>query len=151
MNFIKDRELALRFKNNTVPSNERFIYFFIFIILAMLVSSPSINHILNPNELNEWDRRIDIFMWVLTILGTISCYRTNQSGDGKEFIDRYIGIAFPITIQYILLMVPSMIVISIIRRHEIIYETSVYEFLVLIILTGYFYGRLNSSIRIASQ
>lgn len=39
MNFFKDKELALRFKNNAVSSKERFWYFMINNILMILILS----------------------------------------------------------------------------------------------------------------
>ena len=39
MNFFKDKELALRFKNNEVPSKERFSYLIFGSVLGCFLSS----------------------------------------------------------------------------------------------------------------
>lgn len=165
MNFIRDRELAHRFKNNTVSSRERFIYFFIFIIL---VTIPTLSFVINSlyESLNEWDIYIDIALLVITILGMIICYKTNKKGDDKEYIERYVCIGFPILIQTIILMVIITIflfgVINFISQHITFISDDVKsevtskfyfigEFSSSVIPMLYFYWRLNQSIKIASH
>src|SRR5262245_51957698 len=99
MNFIKDRELALRFKNNAVPSNERLLYLLIFIIFMTAMSSTFVINNFYSGQTNQWDIYTDLSMIIMNFLGTLICYKTNKSGDNKEFIERYISIGFPVGIR----------------------------------------------------
>lgn len=73
MNFFNDRELALRLKNNQVPSKERFLYLIIQIILLFsvyyigvifiisiisMLSNLSLHELLPPNSLNKLDMSV---------------------------------------------------------------------------------------------
>lgn len=155
MNFIRDRELALRFKNNAVHSKERFLYLLIFMILFSLTTSSCINSYLYSFDINYWDISIDVIVLATTILGTYICYQTNKKGDNKEFIERYISIYFPITIQTILILIPVFFVYIIVIESFIIVElhdrTLAYEFIIMTVYMLYFYWRLNSAIRIAAN
>ncbi len=155
MNFIKDRELALRFKNNAVPSKERFLYILLFMGLTTLVSSSFFISSLYPTQPNQWDAYIDLSIIAITILGTIACYQSNKSGDDKEFIERYISIGFPVAIRTLLILIPVMIIfygfVEFIRKEEIPDTSSMYDLVLNIGFMIYFYWRLNSSIKLASN
>jgi hypothetical protein len=155
MNFIKDRELALRFKNNAVSSKERFLYLLIFMTLTTLLSSSFFIADLYSTKLNQWDIYTDIVMLVLTIAGTIICYQTNKRGDDKEFIERYISIGFPVGIRSLLFLIligGIFLVIAVLTAQgEISDESTVYDLLVMTAFILYFYWRLNSSIKLASN
>ena len=51
MNFFKDKELALRFKNNEVPSKERFSYLIFGSVLGGSVASVRVNQVFSQNKL----------------------------------------------------------------------------------------------------
>lgn len=109
MNIINDRELALRFKNDAVPSQERFIYLFIFVLISEIPWSSFSEYIFNDNR-RDYDIYSDIIISVITIVGTVLCYRTNRSGDDREFIERYVGIGFPITIRTTIFLIVFVVV-----------------------------------------
>jgi hypothetical protein len=154
MNFIKDRELALRFKNNAVPSKERFLYLLIFTVLGTAIMSSFVISAIYPKTPNQWDFYTDIVILVITILGTIICYRTNKAGDDKEFIERYVSIGFPVFIQAFVIFIVVGIFFGIVAstsQGEIPDSSTFYDLLFMTAFTLYFYWRLNSSIKLASN
>ena len=151
MNFIKDRELALRFKNNAVPSKERFSYLLIFIILITIFMLPSVATHIYSQPTNQWNIYTDIAEVLLTIAGTIICYQTNKKGDDREFIERYISIGFPVTIQTALISLGAGMVVGFISHGEISNQAGAENLLITIIMMLYYYWRLNSSIKIAAN
>ena len=154
MNFINDRELAIRFKEGAVPAKERLYYFIIFIMATTLPMS-SFLYIYFYHSINKWDIYIDVFILIVTFFTTIFLYRTNAKGDNKEFIERFVCIGFPVTIRMLSFLVIFSIVfyfvIEIMTRNGIPEETSVYEFILVVVCAVYFYFRLTQSIKIASH
>lgn len=155
MNFFKDRELALRFKNNAVHSKERFLYLLIFTVLGTAVTSSFVISVLYPTAPNQWDIYTDIALLVITILGTTICYNTNKAGDDKEFIERYISIGFPVAIQALLLLtvfgVVFIAIAAFTSQDEISNSSTFYDLLAMAGFVLYFYWRLNTSIKVASH
>ncbi len=151
MNFIKDRELALRFKNNAVPSKERFLYLLIFMVLSTLLTASFVVSAMYPQGPNQWDTYVDIAEMLFTIAGTIICYQTNKNGDDREFIERYISIGFPVLIQTTLISIGAVMVVGLISHGEISDQASADDLLITIIAMLYYYWRLNSSIKIAAN
>jgi hypothetical protein len=111
MNIINDRELALRFKNGAVSSKERFIYFFIFILLS---EAPYFYKYIFDDNMREFDLYEDTIILAITIVGTIACYISNKTGDNREFIERYVCIGFPVSIRATIFCVIFFIVSSVI-------------------------------------
>jgi hypothetical protein len=146
MNFWNDRELALRFKNNQVPSKERFWYLLITLVLLDLITFT----FFNQKNCNKWDTYIDIAGLLFTIIGTFVCYNTNKSGDDKEFIERYICLVIPILARTFLLCIPLALIMEIILRNDF-QLTSVFTLICVSIMLSYFTWRLNSAIKIASH
>lgn len=153
MNFINDKELAKRFRAKKVPSKERFWYLFI-LILAITISDfvlslPECSHI----EINGWDFSGGIVQLILAIVGTIVCYKSNESGDDKEFIERYISLAFPIGVQLLLITITLIaLIVTVVMSTQIVIHKA--ASLLTLMITAfsylYFYWRMNSSIRIAA-
>ncbi|WP_156936772.1 hypothetical protein [Chelativorans sp. J32] len=156
MNFLRDRELAWRFRENSVGSRERFHYFLAISFLTWLASS----NILSSSVwivLDWWLIATDIALLAICIVGSILCYRTNRNGDDREFIARAVCIGFPICIQAALLGIAISLVwnsgmglasIHFERLREI--PDSFSAFLFEVILGVYFYWRLDTALRIAA-
>ncbi|MBX7146821.1 MAG: hypothetical protein K1X44_05890 [Alphaproteobacteria bacterium] len=103
MNFFNDRELARRFKAETVPPKERFYYLIIYILFFEIINSSLFNNWISEVEEPSW--WVDGFNLAIIFFGTILCYCANAKGDNKEFIERYICIGFPIAVQVFILEV----------------------------------------------
>jgi hypothetical protein len=156
MNFIRDRELAHRFRNGAVPSQERLMYFLIWIVPTYLLwTSTSLSYVGNV-ESTPWDIYFDIAGIVVGIAGTLICYRTNRSGDDKEFIERYTSLTFPIAVQVTLAV---FAVVGGIVAAEILFSgagipDAYLEIVIGVLITLgllYTYWRLNGSIKVASS
>ncbi len=159
MNFINDRELARRFKTGDVPSRERFYYLLIQELLMMLITSSFFVHFFYLDEpLTYWDKASDIIMLLFALFGTIVLYRVNAQGDGKEFIERYVCISFPVTMQFALLafigflLMVAVDILGVISIQDLP-DTEFYffGFLATFFLLLYVYYRLYRSIKIASH
>ncbi|MEQ1890439.1 MAG: hypothetical protein ABL951_14860 [Alphaproteobacteria bacterium] len=155
MNFIKDRELALRFKNNAVPSQERLLYLLIFSVIGVTFMSSVYAAYTHSTKPGTWDIYADIAMLVMTVLGILVCYRTNKAGDDKEFIERYTSIGFPVTVRTLFILVPAsvlcFVILALVMGGEISDQNPVFNFLFVMAYSFYYFWRLNSSIRIAAN
>lgn len=155
MNIINDRDLALRFRNDAVPSRERFIYLVLCLLIFEILTSSFVMHLFYAEKYNIYS---DIAMVALSIIGTIICYRTNKSGDDREFIERYVSIGFPISIQVFLIFAVFIVAVIVFYVLKAILK---FEFDLAdlteaggsVIGAGimiYYYWRLNSSIKLAA-
>ncbi|MES2252202.1 MAG: hypothetical protein V4482_00755 [Pseudomonadota bacterium] len=142
MNFFKDRELALRLKNNQVSSKERFGYLLITMILT--------NLFLYDKHMNKWDTYISISVILLTVAGVIACYNTNKSGDDENFIERFTCISIPVMVRMSLICIP-LALIKMLFSHNAFEKSDIFKLMYYIISLSYFYFRLNSAIKIASH
>jgi hypothetical protein len=150
MNFIRDRELALRLKNNAVSSKEKFIYL---LLSGILTTIPLSSFYGKVTEYNQWDICSDIATFVIVIAGAFVCYRTNKRGDDKEFIERYICIGFPVGIQTgLLALVLFIFFMILIAIHGDNYGDggNIYSFSLMSLSYLYYYWRLNLSIKVAA-
>ncbi len=153
MHFFNDKKLALRFREDAVPEKERFYYLLAFMISFSFVTSTIVTSSLYAS-INQWDIYSDVFFFLTTIFGTYILYRTNSTGDNKDFIARFICISFPVTIKITLLIFVVLTLTAIadefidIGLYED--ETSAFDLIVTIIITLIYYLRLNTSMRLAS-
>ncbi len=179
MNCFDDKELALRFKNNNVPSIERLLYFICFALLKLTpFSFPTT--LLNDLKIEELlflkDRviggtttfplftafaSVSLFSWLITVIilivGTTICYKTNKNGDNKEFVERFISVGFPVFVQTVVMA----FIIGLVNRFIFLQDPAQDFGLIMleimetmcianIVLLFYFFWRLNSSMKIAS-
>lgn len=167
MNFINDRELARRFKNDSVPQKERFIYFFIYVVMSSIfMQLIPITFISTENNIKiDTTYIISVLVYILIVIfGTIICHKTNKAGDDREFIERMICLGFPIAIRTIIIsfIIAILHLIFIIAAYFLYNSTqwsdhqetpgqsSLYDLAFMIFILMYAYWRLNSSIRIAA-
>ena len=155
MNFINDRELALRFKNDAVPSKERLLYLLAFLVpMALVLSTYAINAMATEFS-NKWDNIVDIFYVCTTIFGTILCYNTNKNGDDQEFIDRFISIGFPIFVRffiiYLVILLLNYFIYIVLLEKELAEETTYVGLFYIAAFEITYYWRLNGSMKLASH
>lgn len=156
MYFFRDRALAERFRKNEVPSWERFRYYILILILVTIISTKTIAHYW-ATQLNIWAIAIDAALLFLTVIGTYLCYTTNSKGDGREFIERMVCIGFPVLVQMLLLTLVFSVLATFIvgfvyglDEGNIPADETIFDLIGVTFVIGYYYVRLNSSIRIAS-
>lgn len=153
MNFIKDKELAKRFKEDNVHSKERLCYF----IISSVFTTFAMTYFWNDPSyvINNWDIATDISSLIYVILGILYTFRTNQKGDDKEFIERSICIGFPIIFRlicfFLLPYIMGIVALEIFLDSPGDEVFSLYGFLFMQILMIYYYYRLNKCMKIASN
>lgn len=103
MNFVNDRRLAARFAAGTVPGKERAIY---------LAASVALNYVFfaycaaTPGLLPSIDKyyiagEVSVFTAVMVTLAL--AYRVNEMGDDRDFVERYVCLSLPISLQFTVL------------------------------------------------
>ncbi|MDZ5696807.1 hypothetical protein [Chelativorans sp. M5D2P16] len=152
MNFVRDRELAQRFRNGAVSSRERLLYYLIVMTVTTVLFSSFFTAGAEEEGASRWDLVLDIFYIVVQLVGVLVCYSTNRRGDDREFIERMVCIGFPVGVQTFLICIPIIgyyVVASFFLPET---DLSGYPY----ILPGvtlpviYYYWRLNASIRVAA-
>lgn len=149
---FNDRTLALRLKNDQLNTREYFWYLLFFLALNFFISLAIPQLVMNLvpqlDSIKFWDFHVFEILLLITAIGTFICYRINQSGDGKAFIERYICLASVILIQTYLF---GFVTIYFTRYIHVPYAHSLnWLSLNLIIIFSYFYFRLGSAIKIVA-
>jgi len=89
------KALAKELKEGTLNEWEKFKYFITGVMLyELLISIPSDT----DYNLFEWVV-ISVSGFLITFLGIYMCYKINKTGDGLNFIERFICISLPIMIK----------------------------------------------------
>jgi len=94
--------LAVKLKDGELSQNERFKYFFIFIVLTALLMEVCLYVGEIPSVITITEGAVVLIM---TIGGTLLSYKKNKDGDNKDFIDRYVCLSIPILIKITVLFV----------------------------------------------
>ncbi|WP_420962633.1 hypothetical protein [Brucella sp. IR073] len=154
MNILDDRGLARRFRDNSVPSKERFRYFLVVSVLAIILANPAILAVAPHSVPIGWDYLSLLSDTIINVVGISVCYKTNKSGDDKEFIERMVCIGFPtiikLSIIFIIVTLLYFIIGDIVDTNETLMSYPLIGFIAVAIFEGWFYLRLNGSIRIAA-
>ena len=152
----------MRFKNDAVPSRERFIYAALYLMPLYFLTSSVFLSAIDAGDLNVWSVIFDISIIIINIIGIFICYKSNKDGDDIEFIERYISISVVIWIKYFSIFVLSIIVFAYINQAYLpqfdfgmgMEEFGNIELFMCLAQFGYFmfsFLRLNSLIWIASH
>jgi hypothetical protein len=101
MHFFDAVGLALRLKDNQVPSREHFYYFLLGVITSSVFYTNFFVHQTSnayPAELNIYDYAADLIN-IISLYGMFLSYKTNRKGDDLNFTDRFICLLIPISVQ----------------------------------------------------
>lgn len=158
MNFINDRELARRLRDKDVPSGERLMYLIMTYAALGIVTSNFYYALIFSPTVDLRDHLSDALFFLLMVIGTLICYRVNERGDDKEFIERVVCLTVPIAIQTLILAaVWYTICYYVLNAVEKINSRQIFTLVVDILVFSlplfiiYFYYRLSSAIGIASS
>jgi len=90
------KALATKLKTGELSQAERFKYLFLSVILVTLAMEASAyeGKISTAISITE-----SIMFLMITVGGTLLCYRANKKGDNKEFADRIICLSIPISLK----------------------------------------------------
>lgn len=92
------RALAEDLKKNSVSEKDKLRYFLALLLLNLIVSSlPD-----GPFHPAWWLVSSSTVLFIM-ILGMLHCYRQNLKGDGLRFIERFICLAWPLSVKFSLL------------------------------------------------
>lgn len=109
MHLLNYRWLARDLRDNKLSEREKFSY----IIGLLILSAPLLVPTIPTNTQNITADLINALVFILImIIGTIFLYRKNQQGDGKNFLERYICLSFPIGIISGFFRFMSMFIVS---------------------------------------
>lgn len=95
MYFLNYKQLARDLRDHKVSERDKLSYLIGTIILSAPLLVPTVAT--NPNDITSELLSALVIIFV-AILGTIFTYRKNQQGDGKNFLERYVCLSFPISI-----------------------------------------------------
>lgn len=131
-------------KNNNVSQKEQFKYALTLSIFMGLAADPSLSI---GVEYGIMDFISTVAMLVITIFGLAICYKANKSADDKDFILRFFTMGLPITVRFIVIVVPIAIVASSLEaaldpNYDIEAEysvTSIYQVLLMVVFEIVFY------------
>lgn len=104
MNLWRYDELANRLKAGKVSELEKFYYFFVFMLVAYLGSISNFSS--SFNGLQKINTLLSLVSLVIYTVGLSCLYKTNQKGDGKNFMERMICLAIPIGVRLVAFSVP---------------------------------------------
>ena len=148
------KTLSENLKNNELSQTDKFKYFFIIIVINTIIFEFS-------SGIEDYE---NIYLVVgsslnvlITVFGLIFCYKTNQSGDNKEFIERYFCLSLPITIKLIVLFLVLFAVyitvdIAVFNGLESLEEDqSIFEVASIVMFGLLFYWRLYYHIKLISH
>ena len=138
--------LKEQLKAAQVPELDQFRYAFGYVTVTALAEAlPS-----PVADLNMWDT-LDLILYVLvTIVGTIYCYRANGGRYGQRFLERYFGLAWVVGIRFAVQTLVPLFVLFLVGMHLFGAQAEVgspYRTAFLLIVTAEFYRRLARHIR----
>ena len=152
----KPNNLANDLRNNDITEKEKLKYMLFWVVATAIASDPAIhidyNYVLN-------DTILSIALLIISVVGTIYCYKINKSGDNEDFISRYVCLSIPVGIRALTVLAAIIIIaitidlsfeINILGSNEETVATSMSEiiFLSIFMLSVYYY--LGKFIKIAS-
>jgi len=152
----KSSNLANDLRNNNVTEKDKLKYMLFWVISTAIVSDPAIhidyNYVFN-------DTILSIVMLIVSIAGTIYCYKVNKKGDNKDFISRYVCLSIPVVIRALTILAAIIITtvvivltfeLNIMGSGEEAITTSITEIIVLSIFMLSVYYYLGRLIKVAS-
>lgn len=117
----KSKDLAGDLKDNLVSESEKLKYMLFGGIATLLAYDPIFYYDLPYRTL---DTIISVLVLIITVVGTILCYKANKAGDNHDFITRYICLCVPIGIKAVLIMSLTIVVFILL---EIMFEFGILE------------------------
>ena len=99
--------LKLELASGTISESEKLKYLVAMILLYSISSEGGylVAQADPEDALTATDWLSSALFVILTFAGTYYCYRRNQSGDAKDFIERFVCISWPITMRFVAIMV----------------------------------------------
>ncbi|MHB8131665.1 MAG: hypothetical protein ACYDEX_22015 [Mobilitalea sp.] len=93
--------------------SEKHLFYYILIFVALAVLGTEIMGYLPYKAPNAWDYFLSFMNIAIPIIGTIFAYHFNGGGSGVKFAERYFSIGLVITIRFLVLLIPIMVVLMV--------------------------------------
>jgi hypothetical protein len=143
MYFWNIKALKESLSNEGLSENESFKYLLATLILFTLASFPF-----------EYSNDMDTLSWLVELgiiaFGTFLCFRANGAAEGKFFLQRYLSLAWVLSVKLIAFLIPFFIVLNIVlEAFGIPYteSTSYIDVVVLAVISSAYYLRLAHHIK----
>jgi hypothetical protein len=151
MYFWKTKKLEAELRNGSLSQSDRYKYLMAFMIIVAICTEISLYI---PETLSFISLFGSSFVVLITIIGTMFCYKVNRQGDNTDFIGRYICLFLPVTVRlivfYILIYALYMILGTILLGYAFEKFTDSTNWIDVIFAIGLeliFYWKLSVSIR----
>lgn len=136
--------LAQELKEGTLSESDKFKYFYILTIIISIAWGSTFYMAEAQFSLSDIIQSIlDI---IIVIIGTYFCYAINRDGDGKNFIERYICLNFPILIKFVVFLIFGYVILGILFGSSFIVSEGLFEdwfiYTYATLLNIYFYWRI---------
>ena len=148
----KTEALAEELKQETLSNKDRFLYLLFFVAIQALLVELSVytGQLLTPSNVV-----VSTLFVVISVIGTWFCYRTNQAGDGKDFIGRYVCMWLPLALRITVLATAVMIIIipigDVLLGPEYLESDTWIDKVILLLFELIFYWRLTVALQSISQ
>jgi hypothetical protein len=123
--------------------------------LLILLALSALAAFMPNEESNQWNLYSNIFDLIIIVGSLFVFYNTNNSGDNKDFIERYICLGIPVLIRTAVSTFPACIILACIsfsvKTVGSFQKGDEFFFTYTIIFGLYYTWRLNSAFKIASQ
>lgn len=150
MYFWKVNSLVDDLKHGRVSQRQKMLYY-LANTLFMLACSNIIQ--LSASKPNIFTL-LSIFVgFLVTVFGISLCYKTNESGDDIEFVDRMNCLGWPVTVRMLAVLIPVYIAYGFfLSNSNATSETHLIDVLIMAFYSVYFYKWLHSCLlRISKQ
>ena len=98
---LKDKKLARQFQKGEVSEKEALRYLMAFCFFTAIAGTSFMTA--GTPAPNLYDLMLDFLVLALALGTPALCYAINRKGDGRDFLNRYIGLSIPISIQVFLI------------------------------------------------
>ncbi len=154
MYFWNTGALASELQKETVTESEQVKYLVATILLYEIL--PFLTSWI-PNTVDIWSFLDGAVSVSIMVIGALVCAKANRQGDNKNFLTRFICLSWPLGIRFVVLMLPTYLVVEIILRmlglqvaHGDKYQTEWYDVAISALYSGLVFWRLRRWIRVVS-
>jgi uncharacterized membrane-anchored protein YitT (DUF2179 family) len=111
MYFWRIEKLKEDIRANRLTEKDRFIYALIYI--AVSAAAMEVMLYIPLENTNGWDFINSLSNVLIATVGTLFAFKANGSGNGKDFLGKFLSIGFVVSIRFLVYMIPLMIALSV--------------------------------------
>ena len=123
MYFWKIEKLKQDIRENSFNEKDRFLYACIYIALGIVFMKLAMFYPVSEKNIGVWGYINTVSNVLVSIAGTFFAYKANGGASGKDFLGRFFGIHFVVSIRFfVLLIIPVIFVLVSAYMNEISLE-----------------------------